>query len=192
MTAVPNNHVMGQANFPWVVARPGRIVADRPRPSRGWAVGCLGTACMLKMSPALLVVVLVAVVRREWVAAGSIRALRRGGALGPRAAAHLGFDVQLGFYTEVLPTFGSGWYNGLAVPIELFGNHSMPNMLDNLFRAAKGTRCRPIAQAMSTVTLAVGLGSAGLGCLVHQEPRRSADRARRDQQRQPRRPAWAC
>jgi hypothetical protein len=47
--------------------------------------------------------------------------------------------VQWGFFAEVLPTFSSGSYNGLGVPIGLFGNHSLPNVLDAIRPGVGGT-----------------------------------------------------
>jgi len=127
MTAVPNNHVMGQANFPGLLLTfVGLWAVDRERPGLGGFL--VGTAAMLKMSPALFLVLFV--LRGQWraVAAAIGAAIFWSVAVLPLA----GPSVQLRFYTEILPTFSTGYYNGLSVPISLFGNHSWPNLVDGL------------------------------------------------------------
>jgi hypothetical protein len=125
MTAIPNNHAMGQANFPGLLLAIGGLwQTDRGRPKLGGAL--MGAACMLKMSPALFVVYWL--VRREWTAVGA--AVATGAALSVLSLPFAGPAVQWGFYTEVLPTFSNGLYNGLGISIGLFGNHSLPNVLD--------------------------------------------------------------
>jgi hypothetical protein len=42
------------------------------------------------------------------------------------------------FYTDVLPGFGSGHYNGLTVGLNLPGNHSLPNLFDLAWPAEGG------------------------------------------------------
>jgi alpha-1,2-mannosyltransferase len=106
---------------------------------------------MLKMSPALFVVWWV--VRREWRAIGA--AVAAAIALSVASLPWAGPSVQARFYTEVLPTFSSGDYNSLAVSIGLFGNHSVPNLLNQVW-PARGGVLSPIAQALSTL---VALGA---------------------------------
>jgi alpha-1,2-mannosyltransferase len=91
----------------------------------------MGAACMLKMSPALFVVWWL--VRREWVAVAS--AVAAAVVLSVLSLPFAGPAAQLTFYREVLPSFSSGDYNGLGVPITLFGNHSFPNVVHQLFPA---------------------------------------------------------
>ncbi|MEN0064776.1 MAG: glycosyltransferase family 87 protein [Myxococcota bacterium] len=125
MTAVPNNHAMGQANFAGLgLALAGLALAQGQRPA--WGGVAMGAACMLKMSPALFVMWWI--LRREWTAV--IAACATGLGLSLLALTVVAGDVQIGFFTEVLPTFGAGSYNGLRVPIGLFGNHSVPNLWD--------------------------------------------------------------
>ncbi|MEQ1501911.1 MAG: glycosyltransferase family 87 protein [Myxococcota bacterium] len=134
MTAIPNNHAMGQANFPGLVlALAGLWQTDRGKPQLGGAL--MGAACMMKMSPALFLVYWA--IRREWTAIGA--AILAGVALSVLSLPFAGPVVQWGFYTHVLPTFSSGDYNGLAVPIELFGNHSLPNVLDAILPSPSDT-----------------------------------------------------
>jgi alpha-1,2-mannosyltransferase len=125
MTAIPNNHAMGQANFPGLfLALLGLWQTERGRPVVGGAL--MGLACMLKMSPALFVVWWL--IRKQWTAVAA--AVGAGVVLSLMALPFAGPSVQWRFYTQILPTFSSGEYNGLAVSIQLFGNHSVPNLLD--------------------------------------------------------------
>lgn len=127
-TPLVNNHVMGQANLPVVaLVAWGALLALRKRP---WLGGVLvGIACMLKMSPGLLVAWWL--VRRDWKPA--IAACVTAAVLSLASLPLAGFDVQLRFYTEILPSLSSGDYNGLTVPITLFGNHSIPNLWAQAF-----------------------------------------------------------
>jgi len=157
MTAIPNNHLMGQANFPGLALAMGGVWAtQRGRPFVGGAL--LGTACMLKMSPALLVMWWL--LRREWVAvvASVVTAVLLSVAVLPL----VGWTHQITFFTEVLPGFGSGDYNGLAVPIGLFGNHSVPNLWHHVFPGARGLlsdTARSLSSA-TNISLLVGLAVA--------------------------------
>ena len=128
MTAVPNNHAMGQANFlPLALVCAAWWAEEEDEPL--FAGALVGIACMLKMSPALYVVVWLA--QRKWRQVGA--------AVGVAVLVSLltlplvGPAHQLRFFVEVLPTFSSGGYNGLGVPINLFGNHSFPNLVDRVF-----------------------------------------------------------
>jgi hypothetical protein len=69
--------------------------------------------------------------------------------------------VQWRFYTEVLPGFGTGDYNGLTVPIGLFGNHSVPNLLNQILPG--GNSLTSLGRALSVgfnMALLVGLAMA--------------------------------
>jgi Glycosyltransferase family 87 len=157
LNAVPNNHAMGQANFLGLaLALAGLWQTDRGRPVVGGAL--MGAACMLKMSPALFVVWWL--VRREWRAVAA--ALGAAILLSIASLPWAGPEVQLRFYRDVLPSFSSGAYNGLSVSIGLFGNHSVPNLLDQALPSAD-SQLSPTAQALSS---AIGLTSlAGLAWL---------------------------
>ncbi|MCB9675773.1 MAG: DUF2029 domain-containing protein [Alphaproteobacteria bacterium] len=154
-TAVPNNHAMGQANFGVLLALlMGLWADDRGRP--GLAGVLVGMACMAKMSPALFVAWWL--LRRRWVAAGT--ACVTAVALSVASLAVVGFDDQWRFYTEVLPKFKSGDYNGLSIPIELFGNHSVPNLFHQVW-PSHDRSLSDTAAAMSSAfafLLVVGLG----------------------------------
>lgn len=157
MTAIPNNHMMGQANFPGLALAIGGIwAAERDRPWLGGVL--LGTACMLKMAPALLVAWWI--LRREYkgVAASILTAI----GLSVLTLPYASVDVQLGFYRDVLPTFSSGEYNGLAVPIGMYGNHSLPNLFHQWFPSGTkvlSTTAR-LGALLTNLGLLVGLGVA--------------------------------
>lgn len=158
LTAIPNNHIMGQANFP-VLLLVLLALAFEARGRDGVAGALMGAACMAKMSPALFVA--------WWLLRGRYRpAFVACGAAVVYTLLSLplvGAAVQWRFYTEVLPSFGSGSYNGLGVGIDLFGNHSLPNLYDDWFPAGgpghlvlSGT-----ARTLSTITLFGGVAATG-------------------------------
>ncbi|MEZ4234914.1 MAG: glycosyltransferase family 87 protein [Myxococcota bacterium] len=155
MTAIPNNHAMGQANLPgMLLAITGLWQVERGRRELGGVL--MGAACMLKMSPALFVAWWL--VRREWTAV--IAAVATGVALSVLSLPFAGPAVQWNFYTHVLPTFSNGDYNGLAVPIGLFGNHSIPNLLDGILPTPAAT-LSPAAQWAASLVNAGLLGLLG-------------------------------
>lgn len=127
MTAIPNNLVMGQANFAALALSLGGFAAHA-RGRSGLAGAAIGTAAMLKMSPGLAVVWWLA--RREWGAAAA--AVATALAWSVIALTQVSWAHQLDFALRVLPAFGSGDYNGLQVPVTMFGNHSLPNLLAQL------------------------------------------------------------
>jgi alpha-1,2-mannosyltransferase len=154
-TAIVNNQVMGQANHLvlllvvlgiWLDGR------DRPR-----AAGVLvGTAAMLKMSPALFVAWWV--LQRRWAAVGA--AIGTAVGLSVLALLQVPLGLQVHFYLDVLPGFASGSYNGLSVPIHLFGNHSIPDLANAAFPGT-GTVLSPTARTLSRLaTLALLAGTA--------------------------------
>jgi alpha-1,2-mannosyltransferase len=152
LTAVPNNHLMGQANFPVLFAViTGLWAAERGRDVLGGAL--VGAACMMKMSPALFVV--------WWLLHGRWRAaaVACGSAVVYSLATLplLGLSDQVSFYAEVLPEFSSGSYNGLGVGIDLFGNHSLPNLYDAWFPNGGGGHLvlSGVARVLSSGTLLV-------------------------------------
>ena len=156
LTAVPNNHVMGQANFPVLLLVIGGLWAqDRRRDVLAGAL--VGAACMMKMSPALFVAWWL--LHRQWRPA----AVACGSAVlySVLSLPLLGAAGQFAFYTEILPTFSTGSYNGLGVGIDLFGNHALPNLYDGWFPAGAGGHLvlSSTARALTSATL---LGLVGL------------------------------
>jgi alpha-1,2-mannosyltransferase len=156
-TAIPANHVMGQANFPGLALAMLGLWADaRGRKVTGGVL--MGAACMVKMSPALFVAWWL--VKGNWRAAGT--ACVTAVVLSLAVLPILSWEHQLGFYTDVLPTFGSGRYNGLTVRdgIGLFGNHSIPNLYHQLF-LERPRELSSTARALSTVTMLGLVGGLG-------------------------------
>ncbi|MEZ4317867.1 MAG: glycosyltransferase family 87 protein [Myxococcota bacterium] len=156
MTAVPNNHAMGQANLVVLVVLLGGLMAeDRGKPV--WAGVLVGMACMMKMSPALFVAWWL--LRRRWWAAGTacVTAL----VLSVASLPVVGVVDQVRFYTEILPKFATGDYNGLSIPIELFGNHSIPNLLHQVWPSGDRTLSDTAASLgrVATLLLVGGLGA---------------------------------
>jgi alpha-1,2-mannosyltransferase len=154
LSNIPNNHLMGQANMPVLALVVLALWLDdghreKQQTWRGIGGGAaMGIACMMKMSPALFVAWWL--LRRRWVAAGA--------ACGTAVVATLitlpfvGLEVQQTFYLHVLPGFASGDYNGLNVPLNLFGNHSIPNVTSGIF--GPGTLAKVSASAISLGLLA--------------------------------------
>lgn len=132
-TAIPNNHIMGQANHLVLLLVVLGLWAEA-RERQTLAGVLIGAACMAKMSPALFVL--------WWMVRGRWRAV--GAALGFALVSSVitllwvPAAIQIRFYTEVLPGFANGSYNGLAVPIDLFGNHSVANVFNAYFPSGSG------------------------------------------------------
>jgi hypothetical protein len=80
--------------------------------------------------------------------------------LSVAALSVIGLEHQLLFYTRVLPTFGSGDYNGLTVPIDMFGNHSLPNLWHQILWQP-GRTLSTSAQWASTVSALLLVGGLG-------------------------------
>ncbi|MCB9691472.1 MAG: DUF2029 domain-containing protein [Alphaproteobacteria bacterium] len=162
VTAIPNNTVMGQANHLVLAFVVAGLWADA-RDRQGLAGVLVGLGCMAKMSPALFV--LWWVLRGRWWAAGVSVATAVVTSLLVLPLVPL--DVQVRFYTHVLPQFASGDYNGLSIPIGLFGNHSVPNVLDQVF-PGRGGALSALARASSQ---AFSLGALlALGALFRRGP----------------------
>ncbi len=117
--------------------------------------GLLAAAAVIKMSPALLAAPWLA--RRRW------RPLA-GAVLGALAAHILvlpwvPLSMQQHFYLEVLPQFASGAYNGIDVPITLPANHSLANLLDQVWPG-------PDDHHLSTTAAMLTRGLIGSGLLA--------------------------
>jgi hypothetical protein len=156
MYGVAYSTELGQANFPVLLLVIAGLASERRAPT---AAGVLvGLAAMLKMAPALIVAWWL--LRRQRTAALAAVATALVSTILTLPLVSLGH--QLGFYTQVLPSLGSGDYNGLAIKIEMFGNHSIPNLWHQYFPS--GTNAlSPIARGLSlltTVLMLVGMGWA--------------------------------
>lgn len=122
-TAFPSNLVMGQANLiVLALTIVGLWQADRGR----WALGgaLVGLAVALKLSPA--VVVAWWLLRGRWPQV--VVALAAGLTAMGVSTLVFGVNPLFSFVTEVLPSLSSGAYNGLGLPVHLYGNHSLPNL----------------------------------------------------------------
>jgi len=146
---------LGQANFGVLALVVWALEQQERRP---WLAGILlGTACMFKMSPAFLVMWWL--LRREWVAVGAACAWSV--VLSVMVLPLVGVADQLRFYTEVLPQFASGNYNGLSIKIGMFANHSVPNLLDQLWPGADNALSSTARAGGSIVSIALLLAMAG-------------------------------
>lgn len=142
-TPIPDNAWMGQANLLALLpALVGLGVAPR-RPVLGGVL--VGTAAMLKMSPALFL--LYWLLRKNWRAVGAAIATAVG--LSVLALPLVGLGTQLRFYTEVLPGFLSGDYHQLTVAISLPANHSVPDIFARMWPGATPTSMSDRALAWS-------------------------------------------
>ncbi len=153
MYGVAYSAELGQANFPVLALIVAGLAVERRSPV---AAGVLvGLAAMLKMSPALFVFWWA--LRGSWRAAGAAVATAVVSSL--LTLPLLALPHQLTFYTDVLPRFASGDYNGLTIQIDLFANHSVPNLLHQAFPSGEN-RLSAIARGLSTTftlsLLAVG------------------------------------
>jgi alpha-1,2-mannosyltransferase len=147
MYAVTYSTELGQANFPVLLLVVLGLWKEQDRPLLAGV--CVGLACMMKMSPGLIV--LWWLIRGQWRPVAGAVAAAVGSSL--LTLPLLGLWRQLAFYREVLPGFGSGDYNGLA--IKMFGNHSLPNVWHQYFPGSSH-QLSPAARALSAVS-AVGV-----------------------------------
>jgi len=171
-TPVQNTLRMGQANLlvlallVWGVMLVEWEGANRRRYVGGALVGL---ACMMKMSPAL--VVMWWMVRREWrpvftaIAAAVLSSLL--------VLPFVGFGNQVYFYLEVLPGFTSGSYHDLSVPMNIPMNHSILNFWMQVVSGFEGLEYRSSAPS-SAVHLArwtaIGMLVGLLYCLRNPQP----------------------
>lgn len=110
----------------------------------------LATSAMVKMSPALLL--------GMWVVQKRYRAcllsITTAVTLSVITLPIIGLDNQLRFYLEILPQFASGNYNGLTVPIAMPGNHSLPDICNQIWPGETAHALHPKAKmASSALTL---------------------------------------
>lgn len=145
-TCFPNNLAMGQANIPvLLLALLGLLQVSKGREYGGGVL--VGLAVAMKLSPALLVIWL-AFQGRWRTVVGAVLGL--GGLMAASVLMH-GWSPWYVFFIEVLPDFSGGGYNGLGLPVALFGNHSLPNVIDALL-PGPGTALSDGARMLSTGT----------------------------------------
>ncbi|MBX2797659.1 MAG: DUF2029 domain-containing protein [Myxococcales bacterium] len=151
---------LGQANALVLLAViAGLALATRRRPEAGAAAevaggALLGLACMLKMSPALVVAWLL--LRRRFVAVAA--AVGTALVLTVLSLGVVGVAEQWAFYSDVLPGLGAGDYNGLRIKIGMFGNHSVPNLAQQLLPGASEHALSTGARMVSAGVLVTVLG----------------------------------
>ena len=151
-TTFTNNHLMGQVNLMALTLTLGGLAAQSK--GRPWLGGlAVGTACMIKMSPALFVLYWL-VQRRYKAVAGSLVAAVL---LSLLSLTIVSFETQLRFYSDILPGLFSGDYNGLRIPISIFGNHSPSEFFHSLLPGAR-TQLSTAGRLLSVSTT--------LGCLL--------------------------
>ncbi len=162
---IPDNDWMGQVNLLVLACVvPGLLLAERGH--ERWGGALVGLACMLKMSPALLVAWWL--LHRRWNAVGA--AVAAGLGLSLLALPLADAELQWRFYTEVLPGFGQGSYHGLTVPIDLPHNHSIPSLLHEILGGGTKTSLGPLARGISRL-----VGLLLLGGLAWRFRRRPGD-----------------
>lgn len=149
-----NNHLMGQVNWVILVLTLAGLSLVERRPLAGGAL--VGAAAIGKMAPALWVL-LWAAQRRGRAFAGALAA---GALLSLLSLAVVPWGAQRRFWGQVLWGFADGDYNGLRVPIGIFGNHSLPDLWNALWPAA-GWSLSPEAKIASALSVLALVGSVG-------------------------------
>lgn len=154
MYGVAYSAELGQANFPVLLCLVAGLAAERRFPVLGGVL--VGVAAMWKMSPALVV--------------GWWLVQRRDTAVLAAIGTAVGLSVltlplvpmgdQVRFYRDVLPGLQRGDYNGLKIQIGMFANHSVPNLLHQVFPSG-GNALSPAARAASTAFQVLLVGSLG-------------------------------
>ncbi len=135
-TPITDNAKMGQANV---------LVLALAVAGIWWRNGLLvGAAAMAKMSPALYLVPWV-VRGRKWPVLAAMATAVLSSVL---ALLWIDLETQRRFYTEVLPTFATGQYHGLTVRIGLPANHSVPDLLNQLWPGPDKHTLAPIASSV--------------------------------------------
>ena len=114
----------------------------------------LSIAAMTKMSPALWFFAWL--VDGRWKRVGMCILGCVG--LSLLALVFMPFSEQVHFYVDILPSFSSGAYHGLRVPITIPANHSIPDLLNQLYPGDKDTLLSPLAKQLSGIVTVLLLG----------------------------------
>ena len=141
---------------PMALALAGLLLQDRGREGLGGAL--VGTAAMIKMAPALLVLWMA--LRGRWRGvAGAV-----GAAVGLQLLSLAVFDAAMSwhFYSEVLPGFSRGDYNGMPLEIGLFANHGVPDLANRIWPGETVYTLSPSAVWASRVAALAMVGGLGL------------------------------
>jgi glycosyl transferase family 87 len=170
LPGVANNHLMGQVNA--VVLAFGIAGLWAEERGRSLAGGVLvGIASMMKVSPALFVLWWLLHGRRR----AAVSAVLTSIALTLISLVLIAPKIQWRFYAVVLPSFASGVYNRVGVPISLFGNWSIPAFFHRLFPNPAGTGLGGTAHALSSVAAFALI--ATMAWLFRRDPREPFARA---------------
>lgn len=121
LTPIFDSMKMGQLNLFIVL-----LLILMMRYRSGWA---LSVAAMSKMAPALLF--FQALMLRQWKMLWTciVGCLL----LSLLSLLFVDFSTQWYFYSKILPSFSSGEYHGLSIPISLPANHSIPDLCNQLY-----------------------------------------------------------
>ena len=138
-TPLQNSMVMGQVNI-FVVL----FLLIALRYNNGFALACAG---MIKMSP--VYIMFQWIVQKRWKA--TIQTIIGAVILSMIALLIMKFQTQISFYVDVLPSFASGNYNGLQVPITLPANHSIPDIWNQIFAGKDNHTLSEMAKRISSV-----------------------------------------
>jgi hypothetical protein len=160
MSGVAYGVQLGQANaHVWGLTWLGVALASADRPARqALGGGLVACAVLGKLAP--LAFVGLWVLERRWVAVASAGiAAVVGWALSLLVVGGAG---QVAFFTDVLPSLSSGAYNGLTIRIGMFGNHSVPALLDHLAPGPGGVLTEPVRVASTAFTLVLGIATVAL------------------------------
>ncbi|MEL6349654.1 MAG: glycosyltransferase family 87 protein, partial [Myxococcota bacterium] len=120
----------------------------------------LSAAAMAKMSPALLLAWWGT--RHQWRPV--LFAVLGAVGLSVLTLPLVGFDQQINFYQNILPGFSDGDYHGLKIPVTLPGNHSIPDVYNQIWPGPTKHRLSGTGQRLSALTslaLLVGLCVVG-------------------------------
>ena len=153
MYAVRYGVELGQANAMVLALVLGGVALVSTRPRVAGAL--VGTAAMLKMSPALVLVWWLA--RKEYPAV--IASVVTAVGLTLLSLLLVSPSSQWAFYTAVLPELSAGHYLGLEIRLDMFGNHSIPNLWYQVFSTGDPYRLPLAARVASGVTALAGLAA---------------------------------
>ena len=136
-TPINNAIIMGQINVLVVL-----FLMIAIRYNNGVLLACAG---MIKMSPVYIMFHWIA--QRElkpvlWTIISAI-------ILSLFSLVFIDMKQQLFFYSDILPSFSSGNYNGLRIPITLPANHSIPDILNQIIPGPNNKTLDPLAQKIS-------------------------------------------
>jgi hypothetical protein len=145
-TPIQNSIVMGQVNVIVVF-----FLLYALRFHNGPALACAG---MIKMSPIYIMFQWMA--ERKWNA--TLYTVLTAVFLSILSLIIINFNTQVFFFTDILPSFSSGNYNGLRIPITLPANHSIPDIWNQLFPGPNNKTLSVVAKQYSLVLSTLLLG----------------------------------